>query len=266
MVPVPGAHLYYELRGTGPLLLIVQGGAADADATPGFIEQLARHYTVATYDRRGYSRSTLEGAPQKLQITTHGDDAHLLLAALGTSVRGGLPARAFGSSIGALIALDLTARYPEQVRTLVAHEAPLVQLAAADGAFRGLGGAGASGADPQAALQQFAGDLGIDPNDHEPGVTPAPPSPYAAQNAKYFVDYDVQAAATYRPDLAAITKVGSRIVSAAGSTSRDTQPYRAAAALAERLGSQLVEFPGSHAGYAQRPRAFAALLRDVFGD
>src|SRR5919199_2527173 len=44
-VPVPGARLYYQLRGAGPLLLIVQGGAGDADAAPEVVDHLANHYT-----------------------------------------------------------------------------------------------------------------------------------------------------------------------------------------------------------------------------
>jgi hypothetical protein len=80
------------------------------------------------------------------------------------------------------------------------------------------------------------------------------------------LDYDVMAAAGYRFDPAALPAVASRVVAGAGSTSRDTQPYQAAAALAALLGARLVEFPGSHAGYTQRPRAFAALLRDTLGD
>jgi hypothetical protein len=32
---VPGATLYYETRGTGPVLLLIPGGAADADIFAG---------------------------------------------------------------------------------------------------------------------------------------------------------------------------------------------------------------------------------------
>jgi hypothetical protein len=34
---VPGASLYYAVRGTGPLLLIAQGGVGDADAAGEFV-------------------------------------------------------------------------------------------------------------------------------------------------------------------------------------------------------------------------------------
>jgi pimeloyl-ACP methyl ester carboxylesterase len=57
---VPGAHLYYEIRGSGPVLLMMPGGPADATAFRSIAGQLAPHYTVVTYDPRGLSRSKLE--------------------------------------------------------------------------------------------------------------------------------------------------------------------------------------------------------------
>ena len=52
-----------------------------------------------------------------MSIARHGDDAHRLLAALTDE-----PAFVVGLSLGALIALELIATHPEQVRMLVAHE------------------------------------------------------------------------------------------------------------------------------------------------
>jgi len=76
-----------------------------------------------TYDRRGLSRSILDAPAESLTISTHSDDAHRLLAELTNQ-----PALVFGSSIGALVGLDLVARHPEQVRVLVAHEPPTWEL------------------------------------------------------------------------------------------------------------------------------------------
>jgi hypothetical protein len=38
---VPGAHLYHEVRGSGPLLLLICGGVYDAAGYAGLAEQLA---------------------------------------------------------------------------------------------------------------------------------------------------------------------------------------------------------------------------------
>ena len=53
------------------------------------------------------------------------DDVHRLLSALG-----GGPADVLGSSGGALLGLALVTAHPDQLRTLVAHEPPLVELLA----------------------------------------------------------------------------------------------------------------------------------------
>ncbi|MGH2758351.1 MAG: alpha/beta fold hydrolase, partial [Actinomycetota bacterium] len=61
---VPGATLYHEVRGSGPVLLAIPGGPTDAGLFTGFAEYLADRYTVVTYDPRGHSRSTLDGPPE----------------------------------------------------------------------------------------------------------------------------------------------------------------------------------------------------------
>src|SRR5437879_3223234 len=59
---VPGARLYFETRGSGPLMLLIPGANGDANAFPPFANLLANEFTVVTYDRRGYTRSMLDGA------------------------------------------------------------------------------------------------------------------------------------------------------------------------------------------------------------
>jgi pimeloyl-ACP methyl ester carboxylesterase len=50
---LPGARLYYEVRGSGPALLLISGGPTDADVYAGLAPVLADKYTVVTYDPRG---------------------------------------------------------------------------------------------------------------------------------------------------------------------------------------------------------------------
>ena len=45
---VPGASLYYEVRGSGPLLLILQGGDGDANSSDSLADHLVDYYTVVT--------------------------------------------------------------------------------------------------------------------------------------------------------------------------------------------------------------------------
>src|SRR6478752_2463732 len=113
---VPGAQLHYEVRGSGPVLLLICGGVYDADGYAGLAHQLADRYTVVTYDRRGNSRSPLDGQPAAQSIAVHGDDAHRILTAVG--VQQDAPAHVFGNSSGAIIGLELAARHPEEVSVL----------------------------------------------------------------------------------------------------------------------------------------------------
>lgn len=120
MLSVRGATLYHEIRGTGPTLLLIPGGPMDAAGFAEIAERLADRYTVITYDCRGNSRSPHDGTADDLTVEVLADDAHRLLEAVGSG-----PAYVLGSSGGATYGLDLVARYPGQVRTLVAHEPPV---------------------------------------------------------------------------------------------------------------------------------------------
>ena len=100
-----------------PLFLIGSPMAAAGFAT------LAGHFddrTVVTYDPRGSERSELNEPTTPPTPDLHADDLHRIIQELG-----GGPVDLFASSGGAVNALALVARYPEDVRTLVAHEPPV---------------------------------------------------------------------------------------------------------------------------------------------
>src|SRR5260370_41203696 len=116
---VPGAGVSYEVRGSGPVLLMIGAGAADAASFNGIATHLADQYTVVSYDRRGYSRSPVDDPAEEQRIDTHSYDAHRLLAHLCTE-----PADVFGSIGGPHHALELALRPPPQARTIVSKEPP----------------------------------------------------------------------------------------------------------------------------------------------
>jgi pimeloyl-ACP methyl ester carboxylesterase len=120
---VPGATLYFEVRGSGPVLLCISGGPTDAGLFTDLAERLADRYTVVSYDQRGHSRSALDDEPADIPVSLHADDAASILVAVGSR-----PAHVYGSSGGGTIGLELVVRYPGLVRTLVAHEAPVMEL------------------------------------------------------------------------------------------------------------------------------------------
>ncbi|HEV2871862.1 MAG TPA: alpha/beta fold hydrolase, partial [Actinomycetota bacterium] len=120
---VPGASLHYEVRGDGPLLLIIPGMPADAGLYTVLARRLAAGWTVVTYDPRGMSRSRLDGPATDQLVEVHADDAQRVLAAVGAG-----PAHVLTDSVSGLVGLQVAATEPEKVRTLVAFEPPVTEL------------------------------------------------------------------------------------------------------------------------------------------
>lgn len=60
--PANGTTLYAEVRGAGPAILLIPGGAEDAEGWRPVAERLSGN-TVVTYDRRGTLRSGREDWP-----------------------------------------------------------------------------------------------------------------------------------------------------------------------------------------------------------
>ncbi|MBO0685368.1 MAG: alpha/beta hydrolase [Candidatus Dormibacteraeota bacterium] len=280
VMKVPGASLHYEVRGAGPALLLICGGVYDADGYGPLGRHLAQSYTVVTYDRRGNSRSPLDGPPGPQSIEVHADDAHRVLSAVGVDENE--PAHVFGNSSGAMIGLELAARHPDQVRTLVAHEPPLFELLPNRDHWRAAirnveetfarDGAGAAMQVLEAAFAD-SGDRTADREGRMPGGEEAPqgePDPETMammarlqKNMEFFIGHEVPSFNTYVPDLSALRVSPTRIVTAVGEASEGEAPYRAAFALAERLGTPPEVFPGDHGGFGALPEAFAARLKEV---
>ncbi|MEO8611544.1 MAG: alpha/beta hydrolase [Chloroflexota bacterium] len=252
---VPGATLYYETRGAGPLLLLIAGGAGDAESYNGIANELCGHYTVVTYDRRGYIRSPLDNPEQLIEIATHSEDVSHLLSTLSHE-----PAYVFGCSIGAVIGLDLTVRHSEQVSTLVADEPPLSQFMPDKGQPPNLSAMYQQGGATE-ALRQFAASLGVDTRTPQTNLgLPQKDAEAARHNKESFFKHDMGAVSRYRLDVVALMATPTRIVVAGGREGRAYFPYQCAAALAENIGTPLVEFPGNHAGFVRYPKEFAQQL------
>ena len=56
---VPRARLHYEVRGSGPLVLVIGSPMASAEFAP-VADALATDHTVVTYDPRGYAGSPVD--------------------------------------------------------------------------------------------------------------------------------------------------------------------------------------------------------------
>ncbi|WP_432835829.1 alpha/beta hydrolase [Dactylosporangium sp. CA-092794] len=260
---VPGATLYYEVRGSGPVLLLICGGIYDAEGFTGLADALATERTVVTYDRRGNSRSVLTTPPSMLSVEEQADDAYRLLGAV--EVTEDEPAEVFGNSSGAVIALELATQNPAMVRTVVAHEPPLFELlpdfdhwrtvlAEVEEVYRE-GGAGP-------AMEVFGAAMGM----HGDGDGGTPPSPeFAARmqaNVEVLVAREIPPIGAYVPDLDRLRSGAVRVVPAVGAASTGEPPNRAGLELAARLETTVAVFPGGHGGFGDAV-PFAAKLHEV---
>jgi pimeloyl-ACP methyl ester carboxylesterase len=274
----PGAVLTYDVRpnpdsSEPPLMLI--GSPMGAG---GFVT-LAGHFpdrTVVTYDPRGVERSqksdpTTESTPEQ-----HGDDIHRIIADLGKG-----PVDLFASSGGAVNALALVARHPEDVRTLVAHEPPLAAiLPDREGALAATEAVAAtyqkSGFGP--GMAQFI--LAVShkgPMTAEFASQPAPdpamfgmPAGDDGTRTDALLFQNIITCTHYQPDFAALKAASTRVVLGVGAESEGEMAHRGGEAVAERLGQQPVTFPSGHGGFlggeygqSGEPDAFAARLREV---
>jgi pimeloyl-ACP methyl ester carboxylesterase len=267
---VDGATLHYEVRGSGPLLLLIPGGAGDAASFDGIADDLATGYTVASYDPRGMSRSPLDDPQATQRVAQHADDVFRLLELLSP----GTPARVAGCSSGAIVALHLLTTHPGRIERVVAHEPPVVEvlpdaaehrvlLARVQDTFREEG--------LMPAVAQFAAGLrrpgAAAPVAAEAAVELPPQAAARAErtmaNMPYFLGRIVPSFMAYVPDLDRLAALSDRLVLAGGADSRGELPYRPAAFLAERSGTELIHFPGGHTGLSTHPAEFGELLRKV---
>lgn len=261
MLEVNGASLYFEIRGSGPLLLLIPGGPQDAGVFVGLAEALADEYTTVSVDPRCNSRSVCEARDTDLDVALLASDMASIIAHL----RNG-PVHVFGTSGGAQIALALAANYPEGIATVIAHEPPAVMLlddpsealAADERVYTAYQNGGA-----QSAFQTFLEVSGMANGE-------APPEPQSAEeaatfgringNMEYFFAHGMRPLTAFTPDVAKLVDGPVRIVVGAGAATEGEHTHLASLALAQRLGQEPAIFPGDHVAYTYAPEAFAEVL------
>ena len=279
---LPDVDLVYDVHGPLPTAdgrppIVAIGQPMDAS---GFRALAARldDRTVVAYDPRGLGRSVRSDGRTDNDPRTQAADVHALIDSLGAG-----PVDMFASSGGAVTALALVAAHPGDVRTLVAHEPPIIaalpDAAAAerarDGfmdAYRARGwGAG------MAAFMAMSGWHGEYTEEYfaqqapDPSAFGMPSEDDGSRDDPLLSDRSL-AVTDYRPDIAALTAAPTRIVIAVGRESATVFTGRAALGTAALLGRDAVEFPSHHGGFLDgefgwpgEPDAFARRLREVLG-
>ncbi|GGS44082.1 alpha/beta hydrolase [Streptomyces parvus] len=275
-----GADLVYDVRGPLPTAdghppLFLIGHPMDAS---GFAALAARFpdRTVVTYDPRGLGRSSRADGRVDYTPEILADDVHAVITKLGAG-----PVEMFASSGGAVTALALVARHPDDVTTLVAHEPPLITITP-DGPAAVRARAGVrdayekrgwgAGMAAFVAMTSWEGEF-TDAYFAQPAPDPAafgmPAEDDGSRDDPLLSDRS-WAVSDHRPDVDAINAAPTRVVIAVGEESRAVQTGRTSEAAAELLGQRVTVFPSHHGGfldgefgYPGKPDEFAARLREV---
>jgi pimeloyl-ACP methyl ester carboxylesterase len=263
---VPGAKLYYEVRGSGPLLLMMPGGPSDAGTFRKIEDALGERYTVVTYDPRTYSHSELlEPVDDDRMVEIFADDAHRLIQACG-----GGKAKVFASSGGASIAFELVKRHAGELDCVVFHEPPSPDLLDDPEATRAEMVAICETCERDGlfpAMQRFMNLIGIHDGppapDHEPTPEELEGMAMMQKNFEYFFGRYIANLGRYRVDFAALKGADCRLVAGIGTDSAGQLAYKGGVGLAAKLGIEPTVFPGDHGGFDGRPAEFGPRLLEV---
>ncbi|MEU3774866.1 alpha/beta hydrolase [Streptomyces sp. NPDC032472] len=188
---VNGVELFYEAEGPagGEPLVLVHGSWSDHLGWRFVLPRLAQTYRVLAYDRRGHSRS--ERPPGQGSRREDEDDLAALIEMMGSG-----PVHVAANSFGASTALGLAARRPELLRSIMAHEPPLMAVVADEAELRPLMApmqaaigsvlAALSSGEPETAARQFVEDVAFGPGAWE--QLPDPVRRTFTANAPTFAD------------------------------------------------------------------------------
>lgn len=110
-IEAQGCRLAYDVRGSGPAVLLVQGVGVQGDGWRPQTDALAERLACVTFDNRGMGRSQPAGAA--ITVAQMAEDARAVLDAAGVAA-----AHVVGHSLGGLVAVQLALTTPERVRSL----------------------------------------------------------------------------------------------------------------------------------------------------
>jgi pimeloyl-ACP methyl ester carboxylesterase len=251
------SDLHHEVRGEGPAVLLIAGATGDAGHFSRTADRLSDEFTVITYDRRGNSRSTVGAdAPGTASMAAQADDAAALIEACGLD-----QAVVFGTSGGAIVALELVARRPDLLRGAVVHEPPLLSLLpepeGPDPLQQVLERATR---DPRGALEAF---VRINSSDAAwEGLDPATRERMLGNAATLF-QREIAEFISYTPD-PQVLRSGKVPVVVLRSSAGLPFAVPVQSWLEQQLGVTGRTVSGHHAPYLDTPETFAEELRPVF--
>jgi pimeloyl-ACP methyl ester carboxylesterase len=258
---VPDAVLHYEVRGSGPLVVLV-GAPMDARSFEGLADLLAVDHTVLTTDPRGINRSTVDDRDRDSTAEMRGDDLARLIEHVDVG-----PAVVLGSSGGAVSALALVQARPDLVGTVIAHEPPSLELLPDRDELR----AGTEdiiamhlAGDFVGAFRKFLAQANIVlPEGVFEMMVGGERDAQQVADDRFQHEHMMRPTIQWMPDATVFRSVPTRVVIGIGEESTGQICDRTSRAVAELLGIEPTMFPGDHIGFAHDPAGFEVRLREV---
>jgi len=255
MMDVGGASLRYDVRGSGPPLVFINGWALNYTVWDDQVAEFARDHRVIRYDLRGFGKSTGHA-----DATRDADDLRILLDSLGVPT-----VRVVGLSRGAMIAATFAVRWPQRVDAVVLYGMgpPLDFPIQPDRGER------------QGRLAQVARDHGVDSLKVFIGTLPLawmPPDrpDIVAKMQRTLADYDARdlidprppSNRVARPTIAELSRLSVPVLLIHGDHETPLPP-QVADTLARRIpgAKRVVITSGGHGAHLAQPDAFNRELR-----
>ena len=109
-----GVNIYYEVHGSGPVILLTHGYSATAQMWKGQIEPLTKKHTLVTWDMRGHGQSDYPADQSAYSEEATVGDMAAILDAVGAkkAIIGGL-------SLGGYMSLAFYRIHPERTNALL---------------------------------------------------------------------------------------------------------------------------------------------------
>jgi pimeloyl-ACP methyl ester carboxylesterase len=252
------AEIYCELRGNGPVILLIHGAMEDAGYYSSAADILADKFTIVTYDRRCNSRSSGDRSID-MTVAQQARDAASIIKAMGNG-----KAVVVGRSGGAIVGLELAATMPEVIDFLIIFEAPVIEMLP-----RGDAEKWRSFVENVYSKSKREGSLAAQ-TEFMASLINVPDSPLPtdladriSKNVDYFFKHEFRAFFTYLPDIENIRKNNVHMVTAIGRESNDAYYVQATRALAAKLGCENIEFSGHHDLSLWMPEEFANAIQST---
>lgn len=250
-----GVDLYCRRSGKGFPLLLIHGACVDCEFWRETAEYLSRYFSVITYDRRGYSRST-KPVNNDYSIHAQANDAASIIKSIGQ------PVRLIAHSRGAIIALELMICFPDLIEQAILYEPPVCECLPQDSemftALRLISDLIAEGKFTR-ALNQFWWLMGV--QDERARQRLPEEMDDLIQNSKVFIHNEFSDTFYYHPKTELLRT--SSLFIATGDLSIRAYGKVIAEAFSSKISCELVYYPGMHNCAYDLPASFAYMSTGI---